>query len=209
MGGLPFTAEQFYQVFARYNDVLWPAVVLWWLSTLALVLAVWRSPGISRWLMGLLALCWLWNGVVYHAWLFTAINPAAWGFAGLFLVQAGLLVSACRGPVQPFFAAHGWRRSVGVGLTGYAFLYPLLNISAGHRFPAVPTFGVPCPTVILTIGLFLTMSVVPAWLMAIPVLWAFVGGSAAYLLGVPADYPLLGAGVVLAWVAIRQSHWRA
>ena len=98
---------------------------------------------------------------------------------------------------------------MGVGLTGYAFLYPLLNISAGHRFPAVPTFGVPCPTVILTIGLFLTMSVVPAWLMAIPVLWAFVGGSAAYLLGVPADYPLLGAGVVLAWVAIRQSHWRA
>ena len=204
MGALPFTAEQFFQVFARYNDALWPAVVLWWVTTLALVLTVWRSATTSRWLMGLLALCWLWNAVVYHAWLFTAINPAAWGFAGLFLLQAGLLASACQGAVRPFFRAHGWRQSLGVGLTAYAFLYPFLTIAAGHRWPAAPTFAVPCPTVILTIGLFLTTPAVPAGLTAIPVLWAFVGGSAAYLLGVPTDYPLLGAGVVLTGVTIQQ-----
>jgi hypothetical protein len=156
--------------------------------------------------MGLLALLWLWNAVVYHAWLFTAINPAAWGFAGLFLVQAGLLAYAGRAAGQSFFQAHGWRQSLGVGLTAYAFLYPFLTIAAGHRFPATPTFGVPCPTVILTIRLFLTMPVVPARLTAIPVLWAFVGGSAAYLLEVPTDYPLLGGGVLLVWVMIHQNH---
>jgi hypothetical protein len=54
--------------------------------------------------------------------------------------------------------------------------------------------------------LFLTMPVVPARLTAIPVLWAFVGGSAAYLLEVPTDYPLLGGGVLLVWVMIRQNR---
>ena len=206
MNRLPFTADQFYQVFARYNEALWPVAVLWWLTTLALAVAAWRIPAASRWLMSLVGLLWAWNAVVYHAWLFTAINPAAWVFAGLFLAQAGLLAYAGRRAVQPFFHAQGWRRSLGVGLTAYAFLYPFLTIAAGHRFPATPTFGVPCPTVILTIGLFLTMPAVPGRLTVVPVLWAFVGGSAAYLLNVPTDYPLLGGGVLLAWVAIRQSY---
>ena len=204
---LPFTAEQFYQVFAVYNEVLWPAVVTWWLVTLAAVAAAWQSPATGRWLMWLLALTWAWNALVYHAWLFSAINPAAWGFAVLFLIQAGLLASASRRPARPlFFVARGWRQLLGIALTVYAFLYPFLTMAAGHRFPATPTFGVPCPTAILTIGLLLTMPEPPARLTIIPALWALVGGSAAYLLQIPTDYVLLGAGVLLGWMGIRQRY---
>jgi hypothetical protein len=45
-----------------------------------------RSPRLSLFFAAL----WLWNAVVYHAVFFTRINPAAWLFAGLFLVQAAL-----------------------------------------------------------------------------------------------------------------------
>lgn len=203
---LPFSAAQFYEVFALYNEVLWPAVAMWWLLTLMAVAVAWRSPAAGRWLSRLLALLWMWNALAYHAWLFSAINPAAWGFAVFFLIQAGLLASWSRRSVQPFFAARGWRQPLGSALTVYAFLYPFLTMAVGHRFPATPTFGVPCPTVILTIGLLLTMPDPPVRLTIIPVLWAFIGGSAAYLLQVPTDYALLGAGLVLAWTGVRQRY---
>jgi hypothetical protein len=66
-------------------------------------------------------------------------------------------------------------------------------------------FGVPCPTDILTIGALLTSrGRVPAGLAVVPVIWGMIGGSAAVLLAVPTDYVLLGAGVVLGTLLIRQ-----
>ena len=68
----------------------------------------------------------------------------------------------------------------------------------GHAYPASPTFGVPCPTVMLTIGLLLTAPARLPWqIVVVPIVWSFLGGSAALLLGVATDYVLLVAGVVL------------
>jgi hypothetical protein len=201
--GLPFTPQQFFELFAVFNRALWPAAVVWWLASLGLVIAAWRNQArYDRPLTYLLAALWAWNALVYHAWLFTSINPAAWLFAALFAAEAGLLArTAARGGV-PAFSAEGTRRWAGALLTVYAFAYPLVTIASGHRYPATPTFAVPCPTVILTLGLFLTARDVPLRLEIVPVAWAFIGGSAALLLDVPADYALLGAGVLLTAVII-------
>lgn len=206
MNAVPFTTQQFFEVFAAYNNALWPAVVAWWAVTLVSVGAAWHTPAASSWLVRLLALSWLWNGLVYHAWLFSAINPAAWGFAALFVVQAALLASAGGRRVGPFFSARGWRQPVGLALTVYAFLYPFLTMAAGHAFPATPTFGVPCPTVILTIGLLLTTPAPPPHLAIIPILWSLIGGSAAHLFSVPTDYVLLGAGLALGATVTRRAR---
>ena len=73
-----------------------------------------------------------------------------------------------------------------------------MTAAFGHRYPAAPTFGVPCPTVILTVGLLLTVrGGVPLILTIVPIFWGFIGGSAAVLLNVPTDYVLLGAGALL------------
>jgi hypothetical protein len=58
-------------------------------------------------------------------------------------------------------------------------------------------FGVaPCPTTIFTMGLLLlTEGRTPPHLAIIPVLWALVGGSAVWLLGVPEDLALPIAGL--------------
>src|SRR5688572_5283922 len=167
----------------------------WWLASLAAVTLVWRSSRhSSRALTLFLGVLWLWNAAAYHAFLFTRVNPAAWGFAGLFAFQAVLLFRAARRDDLQYFRCHGWQRSAATLLVVYAFAYPLLTIVFGHDYPNAPTFGVPCPTAILTIGLLLSLrGSVPPSLILVPVLWSIVGGSAAILLAVPADYVLLAA----------------
>ena len=90
---LPFTADAFFEVFARYNAATWPVVVGLWVAAAGALLAVVREPGArsSRLASAVLAGLWLWGGVVYHATYFASINPAAWGFAALFVGEAGLL----------------------------------------------------------------------------------------------------------------------
>ena len=90
-------------------------------------------------------------------------------------------------------------------MTSYGFVYPLLNIAFGHPYPATPTFGVPCPTAIVTIGLLLTVrGGPPVSLSLIPLVWSVIGGSAAMLLAVWTDYALVVAGIALGGVLLAE-----
>ena len=95
------------------------------------------------------------QGAVYHLGFFRQINPAATLFGLSFLAEGLLLL-----------ALGGWRErlrfawtptaagALGAVLVSYAVaLYPGLGYALGHRYPASPTFGLPCPTTILTLGL--------------------------------------------------------
>jgi pimeloyl-ACP methyl ester carboxylesterase len=161
-------------------------------------------PARARSLSLFLGALWAWNAVAYHAWLFTRINPAAWLFALMFAAQAALLCQAVRRPVA-YFSDTGPKRIFGIALVWYALLYPLLTLALGHSYPATPTFGVPCPTDLLTIGALLTVrGPVATRLAIIPALWGLVGGSAALLLNVPPDYVLLAAGGALGVALMTQ-----
>jgi hypothetical protein len=208
--GLPFTPDEFFDIFAEYNRALWFMAVAWWLLSAGTLALAWRRPRWgSRYLTFVLAALWAWNAVAYHLWFFTRINPAAWLFAVLFVVQAGLLAAAAARGHLEYFTCVGWRQRVGVALVLYALAYPALTVLSGHPYPATPTFGVPCPTTILTIALFLTsVDGTALRLAAIPTLWAFVGGSAAVLLNVPTDYVLLIAGVLIAILLMTQRRRR-
>lgn len=206
---MPFTRDQFLTVFADYNAAVWPAQVLAYLLGLAIVLALRQAPGVRRRVVGPgLAAMWVWTGVVYHGVYFSAINPAAYGFALLFVVQGLLLLHAAllRADLR-FTPASGWRAALGWALVAYAaLLYPLLGTVTGHRWPALPMFGItPCPVTLFTFGvLLLTRDPVPRRLLVLPFAWALIGGSAAFLLGVPQDWPLLIGGVAAAALLWRQ-----
>lgn len=77
---LPFTREQFFDVFASYNEVVWPAQIVLFAIALATLGAARRQKD-PRWIGWVLAGLWLWTGLVYHAFFFAPINRLAYGFA--------------------------------------------------------------------------------------------------------------------------------
>ena len=208
---LPFTPVAFFDVFAAYNQRLWPFALALWLLTAYVLVVLTRARPVQPWLIpGLLALHWAWAGLAYHAAFFSRINPAACLFSGLFLLEAGLLLWHGLGHRRfqvlrsPFF-----RDVLSWGLIAYALVYPAIAHAEGHAFPRMPTFGVPCPTTILTIGFLLAADrSLPRIVGVIPLVWAFIGGSASFLLGVRADLMLLAAGIALAVDMIRPRRVR-
>jgi len=81
-----------------------------------------------------------------------------------------------------------------------------LGLLFGLSYPRAPSFGVPCPTTILTAGLLLLVSRQEARRLAvIPVTWAAIGGSASFSLGIRADLALALAGGILLFYVLAPS----
>jgi hypothetical protein len=204
---LPFTKDQFLDLFAAYNQALWPALIALWIASLVVSLRLLSSrPPTDRGVSALLAAQWAWSGLAYHAAFFTRINPVAWIFAMLFLLQAALFVWV--GIVQRRLSfiptRNGWTLMAWL-LVAYSLVYPAINAVQHLTVLRIPTFGVPCPTTIFTAG-FLMLAGPRSWPLAIiPVMWALVAGSAAVLLDVRADYALPIAGIALAIFSMRTS----
>ena len=198
---LPFTVEQFFDVFQRYNTAIWPAqIVAYVVGIAALGLALRPSSVSSRIVSAILAVFWIWTGVFYHIIYYSHLVSAARIF-GIFYVLEGvlfLIMGTFRGKLS-----FGFRYKplpiIGACFILYAMvIYPLLGMSFGHVYPRAPMFGVaPCPMTIFTFGLLLwVVDSVPAYLLIIPLLWSFLGMSAAINLQVPQDYGLVVAGVL-------------
>jgi hypothetical protein len=204
---LPFTREEFFDLFADYNLTLWPAVAGLWVASVLVCVRLLSSRRLpDRLLSGLLALLWGWAAVAYHIAFFTRINPAAWLFAAMFLVQAALFL--CFGIIRDqlsFTSRHGAWSAIGWILVMYALVYPAINAVQHDTILRTPTFGLPCPTTILTGGLLLFASPRQRILAIVPMIWSAIGGSAAILLGVSADYALPVTGIALAVFELQKS----
>jgi hypothetical protein len=222
---LPFTRAQFLDVFGAYNGAVGPAALALWLAAALLAWGMLaRRPAGGRVMAAYLSVLWFWNAVVYHGIFFRRVNPAAIGFALLFAVEGVLLAGLAvfgRG-IRP--AAHGprpvgerptaggsWRAAMGAVFLIAALAYPLAVLAAGERWPRLPTFGVPCPTVLFTVGVFLRRDFpIREIVSAVPLVWCVFGGSAAVLLGMAPDYSLWAAGAaIIADLAGKRRRRRA
>jgi hypothetical protein len=206
---LPFTPEQFFDLFKSYNEAVWPApVALTAVAAVAVFSALSRRAWARRAAFIALAVLWLWTGLVYQLAFFARINPAARIFAGIWLV--GALLFLRRGSLRAVGAPapDGMARIMATLFVVYALAaYPLLLRASGHVFPAAPTFGTPCPVTILTLGVLLVEDA--AWpLFVAPLLWCAIGGSAAFLFGLWADAGLLAAGIVTVMLLWRRRQRR-
>lgn len=207
---IPFTVEQFFGVIRLYNNAVWPAqVLLLLLAVLVVIFIVLRRSWSGRAVSAILALLWLWVGAAYHLAFFMQINPAALGFGALSIV--GGLLFAWQGVVHrrlTFVFARNLRTGLGVSLIAFALVvYPVWATLAGHGYPDLPTFGLPCPTTIFTIGvLAVACSADLRSVLAVPILWSFVGSQAAFLFNVKPDLGLLVAGGVAIGLFIWPGH---
>jgi uncharacterized protein DUF6064 len=195
---IPFTTAQFFDIFTLYNESVWPAQIILNVLALAVVILLYRARRSgSRIIVTALSFFWAWMAVAYHFAFFTHINPAAWLFGAVFLAGAawfawiGVFTNELR--FLPNGGVRGW---TGAALILFSLLlYPLLGHLVGHRYPAVPTFGLPCPTTIFTIGVLLFAAPpIPRSVFIVPVLWAAVGTVGAFQFGVLQDLGLLVAG---------------
>ncbi len=207
----PFTIDQFFAVFEKYNTAVYPAQIIFFvagISAIALLHSGTRNKG--KIITIILSALWLWNSLVYHLMFFSTINKAAVGFCFLFFIQAVLMLyeSLVKRRLD-FGFGHRIKDYAGYGFVLYGlFLYPVIDLLAGHDITGVLSLGLPCPTNILTFGFFLLSSQkFRRYLLIIPSLWALMGVSAALNFGIYQDFVMTLAAivtVVLTWQYRRQ-----
>lgn len=205
---LPFSKESFLQLFATYNTTIWPTQIMLNLLAIGILYLVFRNiKNSERLIPALLSLLWLFTGAVYHILFFATINPAAYGFGALFLIQ-GIIFAwiAYAGKVR-FGYSNDPRGIAGAVVVLYALiLYPALGYLMGHAYPSSPTFGAPCPTTIFTFGILIWIKGLPKYALVIPILWAIVGLSAALSLGMLEDLALPVSAALALFVVVMEGR---
>ncbi|WP_373540048.1 DUF6064 family protein [Chamaesiphon sp.] len=209
MSKIPFTTEQFLQVFEKYNQAIYPFQFALILVAIATVfLAASRKPFANKLISCSLGFLWLWTGIVYHLIFFTAISPHAYLFGTLFIIQG--LLFLFEGVVRNRLSFRDSQNFYGISgaiFIAYALvIYPLIGYALGRTFTASPTFGVPCPTAIFTFGLLIwTDKRFSLSLLIIPVLWSLIGTSAALSFGIKEDFGLVVGGTIGTTIIIRHN----
>ena len=206
---LPFTPDQFLDVFKSYNLTVWPAQILLVVLALLMIFVLFKKNFYSDRLISTgLAVLWLWMGIVYHIIFFTRINPAAYLFGTLYVIQAGLFVYY--GIITKELIYTYSNNTVGI-ISILFFLYalifyPLLSYQFGHLYPSTPTFGLPCPTTIFTFGMIILMENRKKIIFIIPIVWSLVGFIAALKLGIYQDIGLLIGGVISSMILFSRKR---
>jgi hypothetical protein len=208
---LMFSPQTYYRLFALYNAAIWPAQVVAIALGLA-IRALARRAGASRGrvIAAILAACWLWVGIAFHARQYATINWAAVYFALGFGFESALLIwtGVLRGRLE-FGPGGGTIGRVGVAIFFFALLVqPLIGPLLGRQWKQIEVFGVaPDPTAVATLGVLLFAAGRVRWeLVAVPAIWCAVAG--ATLLAMKARdawvTPLAGALVVS--LAVRKTR---
>lgn len=207
---LPFSAEQFFDVFRRYNESVWPAQVALNVAAVFAAAAAWRaharrSSPWARTALVVLAGLWLWTGIVYFKTFFATVTPAGEIFGSLFIAEAALLM-LCAWQDEPLVPSSRSGAAVGASLIAYALLlYPVAGMLAGHHYPAQPTFGAPCPLTIFTFGVFcLFPASIYRFALVMPLLWTAIASFAAFEFHVHEDLGLLVAAAATIAVMLHE-----
>lgn len=197
---MPFTVEQFLDVFKNYNQTVFPLQIVFnLLAAASIIFIITKKTYADKFCNTTLTFLWLWSGVVYHICFFTVINKTAYAFGGLFIIQS--FVFFFFGVIKKelsFSITKGFNSILAAVFLIYALIiYPVLGSISGHSYPYQPTFGLPCPTTIFTFGLLLLSVKKLKWyIYLIPLIWALIGSTAALKFGIYEDTGLLITGIV-------------
>lgn len=208
---IPFSRDIFLGVVAHHNALLWPLHILAICLGLAtLYLAFRPSERLSRLPALFLLATWFVTGILYYGLQFTTLNWAAWLSAALFITQGLLLTwfGLIQNRLQLQFdgSSSNW---AGVSFVVISIAaYPILGLLTGIDFNALPVFGIdPGPTILFTFGfLLLAEGRAPFVLTIIPFIAAWVGATAGWLIGLPADLLLPPAALATIWLVLMRNR---
>ncbi|WP_018993657.1 MULTISPECIES: DUF6064 family protein [unclassified Thioalkalivibrio] len=199
---LPFAAETLLSIFGQYNRAIWPlhgVAALMVLVTLALALVGGRGAG--RVVGLLLAVMWVWIGVVFIGGVLAEFHFWAGRLAGVFVAQGLMLLFALT-----LLGRHGFGWPGGVA--GLVAIVVMAYAMVGHALLEVLLLGVswaqaqyvgvaPGPTMLFTLGILLLAQPRPSLILAIiPFLWALVTAYIAWELGIWLEYLPAALGLI-------------
>ncbi|MFV8837561.1 DUF6064 family protein [Salinimicrobium soli] len=203
----PFTVEEFFNVFERYNTSVFPLQLIFIVLGVVAIFLLHKKKKIRHsFITGFLGFLWFWTGLVYHLYFFTSINNAAYIFGALFILQGLLFIrEIIRNRLEYSFKTESWKY-VGyiIILTGL-LIYPAIGYLLEESFEKTISLGLPCPTTIFTFGfLMLTNIKFPKHLLIIPTLWALIGTIAATNFGVFQDYLMIISALIANFYLIKR-----
>ncbi len=204
---LLFTPRTYYRLFEIYNAAIWPAQVAAMGSGLAILVLLRRGgAGRSRAIAAILAACWLFVAIAFHARRYATINTAGSYFAWGFGIEAALWIAMgvpAGGLTIDMPRDLAGRAGLGIFLFAL-ILEPLAAPLLGRGWKGLEIFGVaPDPTAIATLGLLLLTRARHRWLlMVIPILWCAITG--AFLLAMHAPDAGLAPLVGVASIALTR-----
>ena len=206
---MPFTINDFLNVFKEYNTTVFPFQIVLFVSAIYIIYLTFSiQKYANRIISTILSFYWLWIGIVYHILFFTKINPAAYVFGIIFILQGILFFKLGFVDKKMEFEFTKNRKAyIGVLFVLYALIiYPFFGYIGGHIYPESPTFGLPCPTVIYTFGILLWVkNKIPVYILVIPFIWSIIGISAAINLGIKEDFGLIVAGLTGSGIIVSES----
>jgi hypothetical protein len=199
-----FSLQTYYRLFELYNAAIWPVHIV----ALGSGLGSGLHPRRGRLIAAILAGCWLWIAIAFHATRYATLSWVAVYFAWGFGVEAALLIWAgvIRGRL-----VFGPRVDAIGGAGRWIFLFgllvqPLIGLLFGREWRQIEIFGVaPDPTAVATLGILLLATGRVRWeLMAVPVLWCAISGAMLAAMEAPDAW----VTPVAALVAVSLAAWR-
>ena len=179
---LLFSPRTYYRMFELYHEAIWPAQLFVVAMAVAIVVLLRRGDERSGAIIAtLLAAVWLWVAVAFQLQRYAAINWAARYFAGLFVVQALLLV--WYGAVRRRLTfgdprtRPGWLMPAVFGAA--VVLPPIAGRGADRTWTQVELFGLtPDATAIATLALVMVaVPRAPRVLTLAPLVWCAIAGA--------------------------------
>lgn len=187
---LPFSPRTYYRLFELYNAAIWPAQIV----AFGLGLAIWAllrraEPWRGRSIAAILAGCWLWIAIAFHATRYATLSWGAVYFAWGFGVEVVLLIWAgvIRGRLV-FGQRVDARSRAGFRIFLFALLVqPLIGPLLGRQWRQLEIFGVaPDPTAVATLGILSLATGPVRWeLNAVPATWCAISGATLWAMEAP------------------------
>ena len=203
---LSYSIDEFIIVLENYNLAIWPLQILVYiLIGIALFFSFKSTKYAPKIVLSVLAFLWLFNGIIF-CFLFWASSHIFGYIFGVFCILQGILFiySIKRSDITIRYPNKTFT-IIGILFVIYATVgYQAFGYFLGHIYPAFfPAGLVPCPTTILTFGIFLIINNIPIKYYVIPLMIS-LGGFIVVYYGIYEDVGLIISGILGTILLIRK-----
>ncbi|MBN2364545.1 MAG: hypothetical protein JXL67_00150 [Calditrichaeota bacterium] len=194
-----FSIEDFFLVLQNYNLDIWPVQIFAYvLIALVLYFLLKKSKYSGIIILAVLSLFWLMNGIIFGFIYWSSSHIFGYVFGFFCTIQGILFLYSIMKSDIRVGSPDRIYQFIGILFILYAILgYQVLGYYLGHVYPKFfPAGLVPCPTTILTFGIFLMLnSRISITYFIIPLIISLGGFLAAYN-GIYEDMGLILTGII-------------